>query len=45
VVTSRELVTHLVSSGLRMSAAQRRAYKIADAVDHGSGRPAIDRGQ
>ncbi len=45
VVTSRELVTHLVSSGLRMSAAQRRAYKNADVVDHGSGMPAIDLGQ
>ena len=32
VVTSRELVTHLVNSGLRMSAAQRRAYKNADAL-------------
>lgn len=45
VVTSRELVTHLVSSSLRMSAAQRRAYKNADAVDQGSGIPAIDLGQ
>lgn len=45
VVTSRELVTHLVSSGLRMSAGQRRAYKNADAVAHGSEMPAMDRGQ
>jgi hypothetical protein len=44
-VTSRELVTHLVSSGLRMSAAQRRAYKNADALGHGSGMPAMDLGQ
>jgi len=44
-VTSRELVTHLVSSGLRMSAAQRRQYKLAADGDHGSGEPTMDRGQ
>ena len=45
VVSSRELVTHLVSSGLRMSAAQRRAYKSAEVLGHGSGMPAMDLGQ
>jgi len=34
-----------VSSGLRMSAAQRRQYKLAADVDHGSGEPTMDRGQ
>ena len=45
VVSSRELVSHLISSGLRMSAAQRRNYKLAGDVAHGSGMSAIDRGQ
>ena len=45
VVTSRELVTRLVSAGLRMTAAQRRNYKHESDVLHGSDEPVSERGQ
>lgn len=45
VVTSRELVTRLVSAGLRMTAAQRRTYKHSAEEDHGSVDPMSDLGQ
>ena len=45
VVTSRELVTRLVSAGLRMTVAQRRAYKHDADADHGSADSVSERGQ
>lgn len=45
VVTSRELVARLVSSGLRMTAAQRRSYKDDVDDDQGSADSVSDLGQ
>lgn len=44
-VSSRELVKRLNAAGLRFTAAQRRAYKHAGEVAHGSGASVSERGQ
>lgn len=44
-VSSRELVRRLTAAGLRLSAAQRRAYRHATDDGQGSAVPASERGQ
>lgn len=44
-VTSRQLLMAIRAAGLRLTAAQRRAYKNNAEDDQGSGEPARDRGQ
>lgn len=44
-VTSRELVQRLIAAGLRLSAAQRRAYKHDTDAGQGSDMSVSDRGQ